>query len=403
MQTTAQLQQGVVYQNLKNAIPIYNASNFYVEGGQVIPDNVNWYCGISTDGNYAIHNSEKFRLKTVINEQGEEVYVIKDSYNYITAYDSSNGKNLFFLNEVSAEANSFKFSLRLGTWSKVGCDDFYGNEKLLPYHSKQRIDSKNLKKFYDESDDYLIGLEIEKVDENLVQVGDAWEILANTGWSKECDGSLGQNGFEMVSPTLPLFKTEKIKEVCEPVLEWINSGSNVKCGGHITISKSDLTSRELLKSFKQFVPIIYALYPQRLNNTYCAAKVWKRLFSYNEKYQSFYMKDGNYTKGGMVEIRVPNRVRNIEVLLWRVQLIQYLIKEKCNLNQFAQKIGCTESWLYKHFAVQYSHEKIGEKLQLIDKYSKLYGTHSKGLSLSVKQRINTTMSYNVFDLTNHLS
>ena len=133
MQTTAQLQQGVVYQNLKNAIPIYNASNFYVEGGQVIPDNVNWYCGISTDGNYAIHNSEKFRLKTVINEQGEEVYVIKDSYNYITAYDSSNGKNLFFLNEVSAEANSFKFSLRLGTWSKVGCDDFYGNEKLLPY------------------------------------------------------------------------------------------------------------------------------------------------------------------------------------------------------------------------------------------------------------------------------
>jgi hypothetical protein len=105
----------------------------------------------------------------------------------------------------------------------------------------------------------------------------------------------------------------------------------------------------------------------------------------------------------MVEIRVPNRVRNIEVLLWRVQLIQYLIKEKCNLNQFAQKIGCTESWLYKHFAVQYSHEKIGEKLQLIDKYSKLYGTHSKGLSLSVKQRINTTMSYNVFDLTNHVS
>ena len=53
----------------------------------------------------------------------------------------------------------------------------------------------------------------------------------------------------MVSPTLPLFKTEKIKEVCEPVLEWINSGSDSKCGGHITISKSDLTSRVTFEKF----------------------------------------------------------------------------------------------------------------------------------------------------------
>jgi hypothetical protein len=67
-----------------------------------------------------------------------------------------------------------------------------------------------------------------------------------------------------------------------------------------------------------------------------------------------------------------------------------------NFNQFAQKIGCQESALYKHFRKQYTHEKIGEKIMLMDKYAKMYNTHRNGLSASVKTRINNTMGFDVF-------
>jgi hypothetical protein len=74
-----------------------------------------------------------------------------------------------------------------------------------------------------------------------------------------------------------------------------------------------------------------------------------------------------------------------------------LIKDGGNLNQLCQKIGCPESLLYKHFNKQYDNSGIGDKLKLIDKYSKQYGTHRNGISPSVKKRINNTLGYDLFD------
>jgi hypothetical protein len=85
-------------------------------------------------------------------------------------------------------------------------------------------------------------------------------------------------------------------------------------------------------------------------------------------------------------------------MYWRLELLQELITDGGNLNQLAQKIGCQESNLYKHFSKHYSHEKIGDKLRLIDDYSKKYGTHRNGISPSVKKRINNTMGYDVFTI-----
>jgi hypothetical protein len=81
-------------------------------------------------------------------------------------------------------------------------------------------------------------------------------------------------------------------------------------------------------------------------------------------------------------------------------LLQLLVNDGGTLNQFAQRIGCPESVFYKHFAKQYNHEGIGNKLRLMNEYSIKYGTHRMGISPSVKKRINNTMGYAVFPEVN---
>lgn len=396
-QTLNQIERGKIFILNQKLLAIYEYSNFFLENAVVLPDENTWLTALSNDGTFAVHNSEQHLLLKCKDAQGNIVNVIKSDYSYIRA-TNRDGNYVYFTNESAAEAANFKFSFRLGGFHDSSCTTFYGDEKILTYHtSASRIQRSKLKKFHDDNDEYLLGLEVEKCDYPLQQSGDAWQLLEDTGWSKEMDGSLGNGGFELVSPILPLFNTNVIETVCQTVKKWIDGDSDSRCGGHITISNKNLTGDELLQSFKHFVPIIYALYPNRITNNYCKAKQWSKLFTYNEKYQSFYIKDRD-TKGGRVEIRVPSRVRNLNTLLWRIKLVQMLIKDNCNLNQLSQKIGCPESAFYKLFAEQYSHIQIVEKLRLIDKYAKSYCTHKSGLSLSVKKRINSTMSCDVFNV-----
>jgi len=328
-------------------------------------------------------------------KNGHDVYCIKNEYPYIQATTRNGIK--YFTSEVAAENNNFKFSFRLGRFHDANESDFYGDEKLLDYHTQQRrIDFSKLPQFITESDEYLLGIEVEKVDYALQQEGDAWEMLSNSGWAKERDGSLGDSGYELVSPILPLFDMNRIHNASLPIRKWINGKSNDKCGGHLTISKRGLSGDELMESFKNFAPIIYSLYPNRLNNTYCKAKTWSKYFRYPEKYSAFFIKDGSQL-GGRVEIRLFSRITNEKTLQWRIELLQMFIKDGGNLNQLAQKIGCQESALYKHFAKQYSHKQIGKKLRDMDAYAKHYGTHRNGISPSAKARINNTMGFDVFN------
>jgi hypothetical protein len=388
---TSTLEKGKVFILESEAIALHESSNFYTPNARVIPDEQNFFTCLKADGKVALHESELYRAIKAIDENGEEKYCVRDEYPYILA-TTSNFRNKVFLNEQSAENANFKFSFRLSRFHDANCNDFYGDEKLLDYHTQQRrIDKTRLKKFHNENDEWLVGLEVEKVDNRLQQDGEAWEILTDTGWSKERDGSLTRGGYEMVSPILPLFNLTKIEEAVAPVLKYINGGSDDSCGGHINISKKGMESDVLLESFKQIAPILYALYPKRLNKHYCRAKSWSKYFNQNEKYSAFFQKPN-----GVVEIRLFSRVTNINNLRWRLDLLKMFILDGGNFNQFAQKIGCQESALYKHFRKQYTHEKIGEKIMLMDKYAKMYNTHRNGLSASVKTRINNTMGFDVF-------
>jgi hypothetical protein len=390
------IEKGKVFIFESDALPIYHGSNFFVRNAKVVPDEVNFLSCLTTNGKVAIHVSEDYESIIAKDENGNDVRCIKNEYPYIQATSRSNVK--YFLNEESAINHNFKFSFRLGRFHDANDDAFYGSEKLLDYHTHaQRIQKDKLITFVNDADDYLLGLEVEKVDYEKQQDGDAWELLTETGWSKERDGSLGDNGYELVSPILPLFDNSRIKNAMNPVTKWINGKSNDRCGGHITISNRKMNGDDLLESIKDIAPIIYSLYPNRISNTYCKVKSWSKYFSYPEKYSALYLKDGSML-GGRVEIRLFSRVTNQNQLTWRIELIQMLIKGGGNFNQIAQRIACPESAYYKHFAKQYTHEQIGEKLKLMDAYSKQYSTHRNGISPSVKKRINNTMSFDVFSI-----
>jgi len=395
MSTNKTIKKGEIIILTEEPLPIHHYSSYYVTNGKVIPDGETFIKAKTSNGDFVIHKSETSLVHKALNENGEHEYVMRGLFGYISA-DDKHGNAKYFLSERAAENANFKFSFRLGHFHDAECQRFYGDDKLLRYHTQQtRIDRSRLPKFVDDNDEYLVGVEVEKTDYNLQQDGDAWKILTETGWSKEEDGSLGSGGYEFVSPILPLFNMDKIREATAPVKKWINGSSNDSCGGHITLSKRNTDGKDLLESFKHFAPILYSLYPNRLDNRYCRAKQWSKYFSYPEKYSAFYLKD--YGSNGRVEIRLFSRITNENTMNWRLELLQYLIKDGGNLNQFAQKIGCPESIFYKHLAKHYSHTEIGDKLLLIDKYSKQYGTHRNGISPSVKKRINNTMGYDVFE------
>ena len=367
------------------------------EGGLAFIDNDNFVAVEIQGKKYAVSKLHyKRELKKAIDENGNEEWILLYSSHFVKGYSDSDDV-LYFTNEKAAENSGYKFSIRLSQFRKKENIDFYGNEKTLRYHTSQGLSidvKKRLPIFHSENDEYLVGLEVEKVDEEFRDIGLAWEIAENTGWIKENDGSLGSDGYELVSPILPLFNNEKLNNSIESVKEFINARTNDSCGGHINISRKGKSSEELLESLRNIAPILYSLYPTRLTNRYCEAKKWKNYFAYNSKYSAFYQKNN-----GVVEIRVFGRVKNVATLKWRLKLLQLLLpqsKER-NLNQIAQQLGCTETPLYKHFIEQgYSHTDIGDKLRKINELSTVYATHRSGLSDSVKKRINATMGYDVF-------
>jgi hypothetical protein len=386
-------------------IELYEGSSHYSsdEENQVIirvlPDEQNWFTCLTNNGKVALHKDELSLSRVAFDEHGNKVRVIRGEFTLVEGHSNDVGVK-YFLNELAAENCGYKFSLRLNQFHDVNDSDFYGEEKLLNYHtSQQRIDRSRLKNFSIETDELLCGIEVEKTDATQQQIGDAWKILDETGWAKERDGSLGSYGYEMVSPILPLFDVERIQKAIEPVRAWINANCDEKCGGHITLSKKGVTTEDLLKQFKHFAPVLYSLYPKRCTNEYCMAREWNKYFTYREKRSAFFMKDYQEAINGRLEIRLFSRIKTEKDIQWRIELLQMFFNNKeCNLNQFVQKIACSENDFYIHFRKAYSHERIAEKLRLIDVMSKRYGTHRNGISPSVKKRVNALMGMDVFEI-----
>jgi hypothetical protein len=261
-------------------------------------------------------------------------------------------EEVYYANKEIAELEGYKFSARLKAFAKKDNPNFYGSERILGYHS---TDARAV--MATKEDRYKVGIEVEKEDSRYQQDGLVWELFEKTGWAREQDGSLGSGGYELISPVMPLDNLDRIKEICHPVKKMLNGNVSPACGGHFNISCEDMTSKELMDQMKPFAGVLYSLYKGRMNNRYCSAKQWDDYYAARDKYVAFLVKNDK-----VVEIRLFSAVKTMTSLLWRVRLMQILLRRKnWNVSNYLQSMADTKSRLHGHLRKLFTYEQVIEK------------------------------------------
>lgn len=201
----------------------------------------------------------------------------------------------------------------------------WGTDTLLGYHYSAwhpKI-ATNFTKYMDKTIGAInFGFEAEKQDYDFRDRDNAIKLAFNTGFKKERDGSLGDGGFELISPVLPLNNDAVINEVLAPVRDILDAGTTDKCGGHINVSINGQSSKDILKKVKGSLPIFYSIYEKRLSNTYCGAYPFSTYLRSPRKYQSFYLKNND-----ILEFRIFPAIKNNTILKNRIDLMRIVLNE----------------------------------------------------------------------------
>lgn len=277
--------------------------------------------------------------------------------------------------------------------------EVYGDTSILSYHYSQWHPEveKQFKRFMDSTEGAVnFGFEAEKIDADYCEEGIAMKLAHETGFKKEYDGSLGSDGFELISPILPLFNQQVIDESINPVKYLLDAQSNDRCGGHFNISKNGTPSRDILKSIKGSLPILYMMYEKRIDNRYCQAKKFSTYLRSPQKYSACYLKNSS-----ILEIRLFPAIKNQSVLQNRINLTRMMMSELYGksaikvLVELANPTSNLHSFVLNVF-LNGNRMKLIEKLRKFARYSEQYGCGK--ISLPTKKKVNKLMQYDVFEM-----
>ena len=213
-----------------------------------------------------------------------------------------------------------------------------------------------------------IGFEVEKEDDDACGIHYR-ALYDRTGWAKESDNSLDSRiGYELVSPTFDLFTNDMDNDIKDPdLIMLINGKHSSSCGGHINISHTKYSPDELFEGISGFIPLLYSMYENRLDQYYSQAKKKQEYFFSKEKRSSFFIKDNR------VELRLPPAVKSVKNLLWRRDLMR-IIMQNINASEVdvLKMIVNQRSKLYKHLRIIYTQSQVLTKIEKFIKYSKMY-------------------------------
>lgn len=213
-------------------------------------------------------------------------------------------------------------------------DDCYYHESDGSYYSYEEEDNDTYVRGYHHGScqsynfggksKYRIGFEIEKEDEGVLESINIYDFENETGgyWRKEQDNSLGNGGYELISPTFE-FNINKIFEHItqnDVLVEHINAEKSSNCGGHINLSEQGLNGQQLFDKIKGYTPLLYSLYHGRVDKHYCKGKKNDDLQKENEKYQAIKIHSNR------VEFRIISAVPNVDTLMWRSKLIMMILQ-----------------------------------------------------------------------------
>lgn len=205
------------------------------------------------------------------------------------------------------------------------CDDCYDEDyesegdKTYSYHSG--LGRGNISENYR----YRVGVELEREDEDFLDTIDKNRYLNDYGWVIEYDGSLSSGGFEAVSPVLPLKIGKLIDDFNkEDLKDLVRADFSGRCGGHITISDVKRTPNELIDDIAGYLPMLYALFPNRTLNSYCSPR-GKDEYKVGGRYA---LHTRGYDKGCGLEIRLFDAPKDEKDLINRFRLVKYMLQHK---------------------------------------------------------------------------
>ena len=206
------------------------------------------------------------------------------------------------------------------------CSPPAGSGTICRYHSSpDEVKFKGLSPF-------LVGFEVEKTSIfGLRHEGDdIGEYQLFAGW--ELDGSCGVEGVTNCYDILDPDVMQTFERHVDEASDVLDEPCDNTCGGHINISWQGKTPRELLSAFKVYAPLWYALFRNRLNNTYCRED--KKIEDRGIKYSPVRCKSFG------IELRLPSRVLNAKHLLRRAHLVAITCRamEECwSMNRFIRE------------------------------------------------------------------
>ena len=262
-----------------------------------------------------------------------------------------------------------------GYYYLESADDYIHEDERYRFEEKNNAGYHDLERLWDcdmHNTKFTIGFEVEKEDDDAYQI--KYQKLYNdTKWIKESDGSLDSgNGYELVSPVYDLYGKKLDADITrDDLVTLIDAEYSSNCGGHINIGSNSFTTKELNEGLSCFYPLLYAMYENRLGQTYCVAKNKNEYHQGNEKYSAIYV------KSKVLEFRIFPAVRDVKNLIWRRDLMRIFVN---NINKsevdVLKMLVNKKSLLYKHLSKIFSEDKIMQKANLFIKYSKLYNNRN---------------------------
>lgn len=192
---------------------------------------------------------------------------------------------------------------------------------------------------------YTIGFEIEKTSFGL---DSQKEYALFKGYER--DGSCGVEAITNILPLLPPSQwRNKIFDMifkAKGILDDATSPSDFDCGGHISIKVNDVDSSELYKNIRLNSAILMSMFRLRLKNKYCRHNLrmdfrsngnrsfnggndrdYGRLRYYLDEngWHSKYQFCLHKRSEGLVEFRVPNRIRSYKQMFRRYELMYHIV------------------------------------------------------------------------------
>lgn len=233
--------------------------------------------------------------------------------------------------------------VRIETGGIMHVNDAYQHSDGLYYSSPEDVNAAYVRDYHNDDENvytvdfthtteprWRIGYEIEKEDRAVKESINIDTFESTNGkWRKEADGSLNRyTGYELISPAFEL-NADEIRRYIESrpvILKHVNADYSTACGGHIHLSDTHRTGRELFMRLRGYVHLLHGLYYGRTDkaspNTgtkYAEARSIESLYKYGRRFQSVNILEDR------LEFRIFGAVRNLDNLHWRTRLIEHMI------------------------------------------------------------------------------